>query len=425
MDPNDIAANDDPHIFGKSDIEDDGTAELIRKIMEDDDDEDDDGGFDQPPVDRESDLPDVVEPDEGHDLLDKASLNKGKGDDGEEDEGKAASEDQGGTKKRDAAAAPAAKTSDAAENAEGEGDPAKADEGNGGASPLTEASVSDLLEGVADDRRAEISRRLDEATGIMSVFDNHKDELSRHNTTPKAALERLVDLNAFAQQKPDEYIAWVSKEMGGDKPMAALEGAAKLLGMKLVKEEPAADEDDEDEFMTDREREQAATIRELKAQNNQPREFGPDTTARATEQSLHNFINEVDPATGQKVRPHFDLLHPHIARMAMEARQSNGRNVTVDDLQTFYDKALSDMQAALGTAPTPQPVEGEQPATPAAQDADTVQKTIQKKAAAAAKAQKASKSIDGTGQGASRRPALPPDASIDAVIRHFADSGAD
>jgi hypothetical protein len=421
-DPKDIDPNDDPHIFGEVEMEDDGTADIIRNLVAEMNAEDGDGGgFDQPPVERSSDLPDVVGPDEGHDLLDsakEATPDDEKGGD-KAKAGEGADDAEKASDGSDAAKGKAAdeKAADGAKKPEVDGEGEKAADAD-----LTAAPVADLLDGVSETRRAEITRRLGEASEVMDVFKDHAAELERHNATPKDAMRRLVDLNAFAQQKPDEYLAWVSKEVSANEPVKALEGAAKLLGYKMVRDEPEASSDDA-EFMTDLEKEQAAEIARLKAAQDGTREFGPDTPdrqrARTVQETLTSFITETDES-GQPKRPHFKMLEPQISSMAAQRARQTGNPITVDDLQAIYDQAVEQARSAFVPADpsTPQPTVPRE--NSAAQQNPSVEETIAKKAASASKAQRASKNIDGTGQGTTRRPALSQDADIESVIRHYA-----
>lgn len=410
---------DDDNIFDEGEMEDDGTADIIRKAYEESmkDDGDDDGGFDQPLDVKAAEEPDVVSPEKGRDLLDDAEMAKAKGkaaaDDGSEESEKPGE----GDKPKDDAKPEGGEEKPAEDNSP-EGD--KGDQG-GEEKPtdLKAADLNTLLDGVPDDRKGEISRRLGDADRVLAPFKAHEAELKRHGQTPEGAINRLLELNTFAQSKPDEYLAWVATQSNSE-PHKALEGAAKLLGYKLAKD----GEDDDDDMFSDP---QTKALKEenarLKAQlsGNQP-SFGPDTPerqqARTVQQQLQSFVSEVDEA-GQLKRPFFEQLRPRISEMATAHRNGTGNPVTTDDLQRFYDQAVSEVRTAFGapTAPAPQSGQGS-----AAQGGKPVADQIKERAAAAQRAQKASKSVDGTGQGASRRPALSDNASLDDVIRHFASS---
>ena len=179
-------------------------------------------------------------------------------------------------------------------------------------------------------------------------------------------------------------------------------------------------DDDDDMFLDDTTRALREEVASLKAQiAGKAPSFGPDTPERqqqlTAQRQLSDFVSERDEA-GQPRRPFFDHLRPRIVEMALSHRNSTGQHVTTDDLQRFYDQALEEARSAFGN-PTPNPNAS---GNSAAQAAKPVADQIKERAAAAQKAQRASKSIDGTGQGASRRPALSESASLDEVIRHFA-----
>ena len=390
----------DDNIFDEGEYEDDGTADIIRKAYDAamEDDGEDDGGFDQPAQPGRDD-PDVVSPDQGRELLDKSEIAKSRG------------------KNPDESAKPAPKP-EADAKSDDAGEAAKAETEDANAPDLSAADTASLLEGVPDASKAEISRRIDTAARILDQFKEHQDELKAHGTSEEQAINRLLYLNSFAQTKPDEYLAWVAGQANAAEPHAALEGAAKLLGYKLTKDGGA--DDDDDMFLDDTTRALREEVASLKAQiAGKAPSFGPDTPERqqqlTAQRQLSDFVSERDEA-GQPRRPFFDHLRPRIVEMALSHRNSTGQHVTTDDLQRFYDQALEEARSAFGN-PTPNPNAS---GNSAAQAAKPVADQIKERAAAAQKAQRASKSIDGTGQGASRRPALSESASLDEVIRHFA-----
>ena len=399
----------DDDIYDEGEVHDDGTSEVIRKALEAataDETDDDEGGFDQPLNPEKGEEPDVVSPEDGRELLDDAEQAALRGkkaeDEAETPKDKAASD----TKAEDAAPEDT-KTEDAAQTEDTPPD-------------LTSADMSALLDGVPDDRRAEISRRVGDAQRVMSAFDSHKAELDMHGTTPEAALNRLLELNTFAQKNTHEYSAWVAGQIGGD-PSKVLSEAAKLHGMKLVQD------DDDDDLFDDPE------IARLKAENAQLRAqqqgntptFGPDTPERRQErdsqQALNAWVNETDDA-GQLKRPFYGQLLPQIRDMANQHVAQTQKPVTPDDLQRFYDAAFTQAQSMFQPQPAPQANPAPQP-TSAAQATPSVADQVSAKAAAARKAQRASKSLDGTGQGASRRPALSDDASLMDTLNYFANQG--
>lgn len=407
---------DDDNIFDEGELEDDGTADIIRKAYEESmkDEEDDDGGFDQPLDAKSGEEPDVVSPDKGRDLLDDAEMAKAKGKN-PESESKPAEEAKSEAEKK-----PDGEETGGKDEGKDGGDP----EGANKSQPedLKSSDLNALLDGVPDDRKGEITRRIRDAESALQPFNNPyiQAQMKQFGATPKDVASRLVDLASFASNNPSEYIAWVAKESASPEKIGeVIENAAKLLGYKLTKEGEGGDDDD---MFSDP---QTKALKEendrLKAQlAGKQQAFGPDTPermqTRTVQQQLQSFISEVDDA-GQPKRPYFDHLRPRISDLATLHRNRTGQAVTTDDLQRFYDQALNEARAAFGTpaTPTQQPAQGS-----AAQSEKPVADHIKEKAAAAERAQKASKSIDGTGQGASRRPALSADASLDDVIRHFA-----
>lgn len=308
-------------------------------------------------------------------------------------------------------------TKPAAEEPEAQGQPeaetpaaeAKPTETAPEAQPETPAATSApldiaaLTEGLDDTRKAEVTRRLTESTAVLDLFKAHDAELQRHGMKPAEAMSRLMDLNAFAQEKPGEYIAWVAQQTGED-PQAALTQAAELLGYKLVK----ADEDDP--FEDD-------AIKQLKAENARLRgeqvNFGPDApqyrAQRTVAQQINDFRSERDTATGALKRPLFDSLRDTISSRAQAHVTATGKPVTIEDLDRIYQAVETEARQALGL-----------PATSAAQPQKTVAPQGQTQAADLAKAKQASSSIDGSGQGANRQPALSDDAPLSDVIKFHA-----
>lgn len=381
--------DNDENLYGPSKDDDDAD---IREIIEtalknseaDGDDDDDAGGFGAPIKREAGDA--TVSHEQGLDLIDKtkfAAAQTDKAEPAADAEKKEEAAPQAGDETR-----PEAETGAKQEGAKPAADPA-----------------ADLLADIPEERRAIIADRLDAATRVMSVFKGHEAELQRHNVTPEKAMERLVYLNAFAQEKPDEYIAWVAGEMKPDAAHEVLGAAAKLIGYKLVPEVEESQDEFEDE-----------EIRKLREENARlkagtARAFGPDAPERVAQRTISEqiaaFATEKDEA-GTLKRPYFDALRPQISAAASAMRAQTGQPVTVAQLDEIYRKAEDDALKAFGITSAAQ-----KPAPVAAQEQD-------KKAADLAKAKAASTSIDGSGQGADRHPALSPDAPIADVVRHFA-----
>jgi hypothetical protein len=413
-----MADNDDleDNIFDEGEPHDDGTADVIRKALDEvmpDDDKDDDAGLDLPHEEPTGEEPDVVSPDKGRDLLDDADIAKARGAKPKADDDATKKPDPKDDKPDDDAApgTDAAKADDEADD----GKPKAEDK----APDLTSAGLDALLDGVPDDRRGEISRRLSEADSAMSAFTTPyaRQQLERFGAKPAEMASRLVELASFASEKPDEYLAWVAKESAAsdDKIPELLSNAAKRFGLKVVPDTPEGDDEDllADPEVAQLKREKAELERKL---NGQDTNFGPDTPERRQQRevqsALQSFIAERGE-DGALKRPHFSQLQARIGQIAQAHKVSTGQAVTTANLDQFYTQALQEAQAAFSQGnPAPAP-SAAQPAPPVADQKDNT--------AATAKARNASKSVDGTGQGASRRPVLSPNAPLHEVISHFAD----
>lgn len=278
--------------------------------------------------------------------------------------------------------------------------PAPADETEAEEAPAPEPESLDvLLAGIDEAKATGIRARMAAADKVMAPFRTPAAiaELQRHGTTPEAAMNRMMELNAFAQRAPDEYLAWVATEVGN--PAEVLEKAAARLGYKIEKET-----DDEDLFQDDETKAIIEENKRLKAQlsGNAP-EFGPDTAQRRAERDVQSWATETDDR-GQAKRPLIGVLASAIGQKAQAHATASGRPATLADLDRFYTEAETEARALLGVSAAPA-------AKPVAQAKTT-------DAAALDKARRASKSIDGTGQGANRRPALGPNATLDEVLQY-------
>ena len=376
--------------------EEDETARAIRQALKDqgyDDDFEDGAGLDQPPVDvihEDS----TVSQEEGVKLASDARL-KGDNADGEN--------------KPDADIKEKAEQGDEPEpepdaDADADATGPDSDKDDTKALDLTGAKVDDLLKDMPEAQRGEVARRLSEASQIMAPFQGEyaQAQMKRHGSSPTDVATRLVQIAEYAEKNPAEYLAWVSREMAAspEKANEVLGKAAELHGYKLV----LADQDEDYElFETDEMKALREENKALKAA--QAPAYGPDTPElrqqREAEQSLHRFENEVD-ATGNLKRPHLKQLEAQIAQMARNHIETQGTRPTFEDLDRFYTAAETNMRGLFGNS--------------AAQEPKGVEDVAKKKAAAAQKAQRASTSIDGSGQGASRRPALGDDAPVEDVI---------
>lgn len=419
------AAQQEDAIFGEA--KDDPTRDFIAAELDkmEQGGEEDTGGLDQPIEDMPTVDVETVGEKEARKILSDAELGETEIDTGKKKEEPPAADDEDKEAAKDKAE-PEGEDGDvkAGEESEDKGKDEEGDKKPEEAPDLTTASVSDLLDGVADDRKGELTRRLSEADKLSAVFtsDYAKEQMKQHGADPVQMAGRLVELATFAAEKPDEYIAWAAREMASspDKVGDVLQAAAALHGYKVVKEGEAGEDDDlfEDPKLA------AANKRiaelEAKVGGGAP-EFGPDTPDRVqareaaqNAQTLETQIMGVKTATnddGTPLRPLWDHLEPQIAAKAT-AKRNSGQQVTIEDLGTFYDQAAEEMRQAL--------MPGEQ--TPAAQDVRPVTEQIrEKKADAAKKAKRASKTLDGAGQGTSRQPAIAKDAPINDVISSLWD----
>lgn len=379
---------------------------------------DDAGGFDAPMT--EAAQTPAITAEEGQDLAAKARFRDAEGkfaktlDDGtgegekkpDAEEAKVETKAEGD--KPAAEAKPAAKP--AAEEPKADADPAKAQTP---ATDLSKASVADLLAGIDATRSAEIGKRIAASTEVMDLFAGKEEALKLHGLDrPHEAIKRLLYLNEFAQEKPDEYLAWVASQVKPNEAHTVLEAAAKRLGFKMVKDEPEDDEFADEE--TKRLRRENAELRAKSAG-----EWGPDAPQHQQNRSVQDTYNGFVAERGEDgslKRPYFELLKPRITALATAHVQTTKKYVTTEDLQRFYDAAEQEARGLIGGN-----------GNSAAQPAPPVQDQSQKDAApapAAKPAEKAaSKMIDGDGPGASRRPALPDGADLMSTIRHYASEG--
>ena len=414
-----LDAQQNEAIEGEGD--DDGLEDVIAKVLDQSDDAEQGGdGQDDQPFDYTS-LPDddIIDGKKANDLAEEARIapmpSKKKGEaessnkasDGEaKEEGPPATEDSKEDKGGDGKAAPPEAGGGESES-DGDGD-------GGGKSTnadLKSADLSSLLDGIADDKRGEIVRRIGDAERLLAPFKGREGDLERAGQTPEGAVKRLLELNDFAIKNPDQYIAWVVKNTG-QSPQELFQKAATLLGLGSPKPE---DGDGEDMFADPEVQALRDEIAGLKAQlSDQSPTFGPDTpelvARRAAQDQIDFFIAERDES-GNPKRPFFNHLQPQIAEMAKRHQSTTGRAVTLDDLQGFYDTALETAKSAFSTPAQQTPASTNAGADVAAQ--------IEAKTEAARRAQRASKSVAGTGESASASQGLPSDAPLDTVLEHF------
>lgn len=409
--------NDDltDDIFEEDDADRDELSEFIgSKLAEADKEADeDDAGMDQPPVEEGEDEDTTVSVEEGAKIAKKAEIEGNKPKDDEKTP--EAKKPEANDSESDAGSKEKAATEDGKDD-DTEGGEA-ADKDGGGDEDLSKADLDTLMKGVPKSSRAEITKRLNAAQEAYAPFENPyiQQQMKQHGSNPQEVTTRLVELASFASEKPDEYLAWAASEMAAspDKIGEVLGKAAALHGYKVVKDEPE-DEDDDDIFAdeeTKRLKQENAELRR-QVEGGQQREFGPDTPERQQRRTLANeltsFVNERGE-DGNLKRPYFEQLQPQIQNLVAQHVQTTGKLVSVADLDGFYTQALDGMRNSLGI--------------PAAQPTPPVPEQKQQDAAAVERSKRASTSVDGTGQGASRRPAQPASDDIGDIIRHAMSQG--
>ena len=280
----------------------------------------------------------------------------------------------------------------------------------------TEVDFVALLDGVPDDRKQVLTERLTAGNSVLDLFKGREAELAIHgaDVTPAKAVDRLLYLNDFAQEKPDEYLAWVAQQVHAEAPHEVLEAAAKHLGYKLV---PDIEDDPDDEFADDEKKALKAQLKALQGSNTP---IGPDAPQNRITMQVNRALTsfrEARGADGQPLHPLHGNFVSEIAAKVRDYRSANPDKIpTAADLSRFY------FEVVPGGA-QPAPVQNAAPAAPAAAapvqtNAAQPQPVVQKQTqtAAAARSEAASKMLDGSGPGSDRRPAHP-GLSGDALLR--------
>lgn len=325
--------------------------------------------------------------------------------------------------------APAKKAKEpaAAEGAEPEPEKAKPepektdDEGQGeadaedAAPDLTSAPVADLMRGVPQRQRGEIVRRMQEsATALAPIKKIMADpRMEGFGKDPATVAAQLANFAQSAAEDPTGYMTWFAGQAAGDdatKAAEILSAVAKHYGLQV-----SAAKDEDDPF----EDEETAKLRRenerLRAQveGRAVPQSGPMSPARqaqlTAEARLNRFVNELDQ-DGNPRRPNFLALSAEIGRVAQAEMSKKGRALTDDEVDHIY-RLVESQVAPRATQ-----------ATFAAQQAAPVQQQKQARTTAGEKAARASKLIDGSGQGASRRPALKEGASPEEILRSLLGS---
>jgi len=386
--------------------DDDLTAKLrdeFEKIGDDEGDLDDDGGFDAPLDDAAIETRDAVDEEEGVKRIQEARDRGSKPTPPTKPKDKAeASDDEQKAKDPDAteeAAKDLDKPND--DDAQKDGDEDKAKEP---LAELTDDAYAEAIGKLPENVQTKLNAERTAYQDILAPFKGREAELERLGTTPKDAINRLVQINDYAQRDPAGYLAWVVNQTTGgnaDQAKAVLEKAANTMGYKIAENSPGADDDEDDPFISDRERELMDEVKALKAsQQSQATEFGPDTPEERARQDVISVISETD-TTGNLVRPHFETLQPIITSIVQAELQRTGVPVTREGLISAYEQAELAHPATKEAA-----IERLVAAKIAAQTNSDVRKEVQRDAAATAKAKAASnKIIDGPGQGAQHQPA--------------------
>jgi hypothetical protein len=258
-----------------------------------------------------------------------------------------------------------------------------------------------LLDGLPDDRKAPLRERLSAADEVLGIFKGREAELERHGVKPADAMRRLVDINAYANREPDAYLAWAATQFGD--PAALLTKAAEKLGLKMV---AAAAEDDDDPFEDPEVKALKAKLARYEAQTTAP-QLGPDAPQVRAQNDLQDFA---------KASPHWDAVGPQVAALATTHVQTTGKAATMDDIKRFYAAAVVAGGLQQPAPTTPAPTLAAQPQPPVTQKTGN---TVAAPPDSVQRAKAASRSLDGSGQGAGRRPVLSEDAALEDVVSHF------
>lgn len=280
---------------------------------------------------------------------------------------------------------------------------------------VPDADIDAALTGLAAPVRERITAERAEYAAMTAPFKGREAEFAPFGLTPKDVVGRFIQLNDYSQRDPGGYIAWaVQQTTGGDaeKVDQVFQKAAAALGYKV---ERAPEPDEDDPFMSDRERALIAENRALKQSTQSAPAYGPDSPeeqarvqAQRVSQDIAGFAAARD-ATGAPLRPHFEMLAPTIGALATIKAKELGRNITMAELAEIYTGAeLADPRTRAEAAKR----------IAAQSDATAVQKTNTDAAATARAKAASSKILDGSGQGAERQPAQEDaDLGIEAFLR--------
>lgn len=271
----------------------------------------------------------------------------------------------------------------------------------------------------AQDEPAPVEEKVEEESpekAILALLDPYREQLAQHGATPQAAVQRLITLSEYAQTRPDEYVAWFLNESQGgdaDKAIALLQKAAERMGLTVTRAD-SGEADDDDIFKSDRERELEQRLAELegKAADGKAAQIGPESPEWQAERQAARLQAEVaawaaeTDAKGEPLRPHLAEVQDAISALARQHVARTGKPATLADLDRFYTASA----AALSGG-----------ATDAAPAVKAVAEKVNTAARAAQKAKRASTPVDGTGQGATRRPEPPESADLETLLARLAD----
>jgi hypothetical protein len=289
--------------------------------------------------------------------------------------------------------------------AEAEPDPEQdgAPEAKQEAPAADDAEIDGFLSALPDTARTAVKARIGAADEILGLFKGRETEMQRFGVTPATAVGELLKIEQYSRTNPADYLAWAAGQLGGD-PVETLSKAASRLGLKVVQ----AASDDDDPFEDPEVKAMRAELAAYKARESGP-QLGPDAPQNRAMSDLEAF---------RASAPHFDAVAEYVAAQASAHVQKTGKPVGVADLKRFYDANVQ----ALGLEPSaPESKSAAQVQQPVAQQ---TQKPAAAPSNSVQRAMAASKSLDGSGHGAGRRPALAPDANLVDVLKFHYGSGS-
>jgi len=276
-------------------------------------------------------------------------------------------------------------------------------EANHEAPVADDAEIDGFLSSLPDAARTAVKGRIGAADEILGLFKGRETEMQRFGVTPATAVGELLKIEQYSRTNPADYLAWAAGQLGGD-PVETLSKAASRLGLKVVQ----AASDDDDPFEDPEVKTMRAELAAYRARDSAP-QLGPDAPQNRAMSDLEAF---------RASAPHFDAVAEYVAAQASAHVQKTGKPVGVDDLKRFYD---ANVQALGLGASAPESKSAAQVQQPVAQQ---TQKPAAAPSNSVQRAMAASKSLDGSGHGAGRRPALAPDANLVDVLKFHYGNGS-